>query len=129
MYRTNLAKWDMNVKRCEPVSAEEKSGIGAKYTCDFEFNGFTTEAEYECTQWEEDAQAQFAANSRMVRTKDTLSFRDAEEGNSTEIEAEFQMFFKGLLFPFTFTLNGPLRSVCPKVMTDMEDFIKKQLSS
>lgn len=123
---TNLAVWDMNVKKMTPIDGTPSSGVGAGWDCLFEFNGNKTDAKYKCVLWEPEKKAVFEATSPFVRSKDTIEVVKTEDGG-TEVTAEFQLYLRGLLFPFSFVLDGAMQSTCPQVIKDLDKYIDDEL--
>lgn len=125
---SNLALWDMNVKANTPRAGTPTSGVGAEWDCKFEFNGTKTDARYRCVEWDAERRAVFEASSTFVRSRDTIEVADVP-GGGTAVTAEFQLYLRGILSPFSFVLNGAMQDTCPKVMKDLTAFIEERLAS
>jgi Polyketide cyclase / dehydrase and lipid transport len=131
---TNLEKWDLNISRSERLSGQPTAdGVGTKFSCTFDLNGKKSEVDYTCVKYDAEKMdvAQFSGLAALaplvgVRSQDTLSFRDAE-GGGTVIDAEFDLTFRGLFTPLSFVMGSSMKETGPKVMTEMDTFVAKEL--
>ncbi|PXF43661.1 hypothetical protein BWQ96_06566 [Gracilariopsis chorda] len=124
---TNLAKWDINITKSVLAESEQPGacGEGTKYDCAFSLNGSEIPVNYNCIKYDEPRTCQFLGLAKLFRSQDTLEFE--KEGEGTKLTAEFNLAFRGLLYPFSFLMNGAMQKTGPIVMDDIQKFVDEEL--
>lgn len=128
---TQLQAWDVNITRSERVAGQTTGdGEGTKFDCTFSLNGKESQVDYVCQEWAPENECAFEGVASIaplvnVRSQDRLQFRDVDGG--TEVEASFDLKFTGALRLFSFVMGGEMASTGPKVMKDIDGFVREKL--
>lgn len=126
---TNLAAWDVNIKKSELASTEAAgaTGLGTRYDCAFSTGGSSMDVDYECIRFDAPNRAEFRGIATLFKSTDSIACEEVNEG--TKITAEFNLAFRGVLSPLSFVMNSTMQKTGPIVMKDIEKFVGQQLGN
>lgn len=127
----NLQHWDMNIVKsdyAEPDS-DYTNGVGTKYDCAFKVGDRAPiDVAYECIRYDTPQFCKYQGMATLFKSFDSIQCDVvADSADKTEITAEFNLDFRGLLSPFSFVMNGQMQNTGPLIMKDIEKFVTTSL--
>lgn len=127
---TNLKIWDINIIKSDlSPNQSQTSGKGTRYDCAFKVgNRAPIDVAYECVSFTDNTEARFLGLATLFRSEDAVSVADVPgQPGHTNLTAEFNLSFRGLLSPLSFVMQGQMDKTGPIVMKDIETFVTDNL--
>lgn len=124
----NIEVWDMNIVKSNLAEGhtDPSKGLGTRYDCQFKIGDKDPiGVAYECIKYNAPVECEFQGLATLFKSKDCVKCE--KKGDGTEITADFNLDFRGLLSPFSFIMNGTMQKTGPIIMKDIEQFVNSSL--